>query len=71
MDDLQAIQIVEGEIKANVIEYDCAWQHLIDTGLVNQLQGWYGREAARRIAAGLSRPMLPTGGGSIDPRLTR
>ncbi len=73
MDDLKAIQIVEGEIVADEIERACAWQHLIDAGLVNQLQGWYGREASHRIAAGLSRPMLATGLGPnvIDTNLTR
>lgn len=36
--------------------HDAAWQHLIDTGVVWVLQGWYGREAARRIEEGLSAP---------------
>ncbi len=56
MDDLQAIRIIEGEIKVDEIEYADAWQHVIDTGLVDQLQGWYGRSAYARIQTGLSRP---------------
>lgn len=74
MDDLTAIQIVEGEIKASDVDYACAWQHLIDSGLVNQLQGWYGRQAYARIQSGLSRPMDPnTGPGprAFDTNLTR
>jgi hypothetical protein len=35
-------------------DIDAAWQFLIDTGLAFRLQGWYGRTAAARIAAGLS-----------------
>ena len=30
-----------------------AWQHLIDTGLAWQLQGWFGCQAAHLIQAGL------------------
>ena len=33
-----------------------AWQYLVDSGLVTQLQGWYGRTAAALIDAGLVRP---------------
>ena len=29
-----------------------AWQHLIDTGVVWQLNGWFGRTAAALIEAG-------------------
>jgi hypothetical protein len=32
------------------------FQHLIDTGLINRLQGMYGRRAQRLIDAGLLHP---------------
>lgn len=32
-----------------------AWQHLIDTGLAWELQGCFGRQAARLIEAGVCR----------------
>ena len=30
-----------------------AWQYLIDSGHVWELQGWYGRQAKRMIAMGV------------------
>lgn len=59
MNPLLAIQIIEGDINADDDTSDDdnsrtldAWQHLIDTGIVWQLQGWYGRTAARLIESG-------------------
>lgn len=54
--DLVAVQIVEGERPADDTTYYKAWQHLIDTGTVFQLQGWYGRTARDLIAQGKCQP---------------
>ena len=54
MDDYNAIGIAEGFIEADSDEhYISAWQHLIDTGLAWQLQGWFGRTAKYLIEQGL------------------
>ncbi len=57
MDNYTAMGIAEGFIESQnenqVIE---AWQHLVDTGIVWSLQGWYGRNAARLIENGVIRP---------------
>jgi hypothetical protein len=59
MDSFDAIMIAEGcmpppgdtpEEQGESIR--TAWQHLIDTGLVWQLQGWFGRFALHLIEAG-------------------
>ena len=54
MDQYQAIGIAEGFIECEdqdkVIE---AWQSLINTGICWQLQGWFGRSAARLIEEGI------------------
>lgn len=56
-DDYTAIGIAEGFIEADTQEYIAAWQHLVDTGLAWQLQGWFGRTAAGLIHAGyVKRP---------------
>ena len=48
-----AVRIVEGLEKANETEQLAAWQLLVDTGLVWQLQGSFGRQAANLIEQGL------------------
>lgn len=54
MNTTDAVGIAEGWIEADseeqIIE---AWQTLIDTGLAWQLQGWFGRTAARLIEDGI------------------
>ena len=54
MHNYLAVGIAEGFIEAaneeQVIE---AWQHLVDTGLAWQLQGWFGRTAVQLIKSGI------------------
>lgn len=54
MDNYTATGLAEGFIEAEsedqVIE---AWQHLIDTGMCWQLQGWFGRTARDLIESGI------------------
>ena len=54
MDDYTAVALTEGfqeaESEEQVIE---AWQHLHDTGLAYQLQGWVGRTAQALIEQGV------------------
>ena len=54
LDSYTATGLAEGFIEADseeqVIE---AWQYLIDTGLVWQLQGWFGRTATDLIERGI------------------
>ena len=53
MTNSQAIDIAEGFTEPESSEeYLAAWQHLIDTGLAWQLQGWFGRTAMRLVEAG-------------------
>ena len=48
-----AISIAEGIEDASIDAQLEAWQMLVDTGLVWQLQGWYGRTATLLIEQGL------------------
>ncbi len=70
MDNYTAMGICEGFIENDsedqLLE---AWQHLIDTGLAWQLQGWFGRTAADLIERGFCKATSgklgaggPTGG---------
>ncbi len=55
--DSDAVGIAEGWIPVDNAEQRLeAWQHLIDTGLCWQLQGWFGRTAVDLIERGLCRP---------------
>jgi len=59
--ELDAIGLAEGWIEPKGVETPeekdaiilKAWQHLIDTGLCWQLQGWFGRTAMWLIEEGL------------------
>lgn len=54
MDNYTAVGIAEGFIEADDEDQQIeAWQHLIDTGMVNMLQGWFGRMAERLIDEGI------------------
>ena len=52
MNTLEAILTIETDEGASEDEQIAAWQHLIDTGVVWTLQGWYGRGAVNLINAG-------------------
>ena len=53
MSDMEACLICEGAICADDDQVTAAWQHLIDTGLAWQLQGFFGRQAERLIQMGV------------------
>ena len=54
MDNFTAVGIAEGFVAAeNEDQVAEAWQHLHDTGLAYQLQGWFGRTAAALIEHGV------------------
>lgn len=54
MKTFKAIGLAEGFIEAESEEQIVeAWQHLVDTGLAWQLQGWFGRTAQRLIDEGV------------------
>ena len=52
MNPMEAIAVAEGCVEVEEEEYVEAWQFLLDTGLVWQLQGWFGRTAVPMIEAG-------------------
>ena len=57
MDNYTAVGLAEGFIESdNDKEIIKAWQHLINTGLVNNLQGFFGRTAKRLIERGICKP---------------
>lgn len=52
-DDLDAILYIEEEDQPDEETLVAAWQHLVDTGIVWKLQGFYGRNASQMIEAGI------------------
>ena len=56
MDRFDAVGIVEGWIETdNMSKSIEAWQYLIDTGLVWELPGWFGRRATALIESGVCK----------------
>ena len=53
MNDYDAVMIAEGVIEADNDRQIEAWQHLVDTGLAWNLQGWFGRTAINLIEQGV------------------
>jgi hypothetical protein len=53
MDTFTACMIAEGVDEATEEQQIEAWQHLVDTGVVWSLQGWYGRTAKLLIEEGV------------------
>ena len=54
MNNFTATGLAEGFIEAESEEQVIkAWQHLVDTGLVWSLQGWFGRTATQLIEQGI------------------
>ena len=54
---LDAVLIAEGEMEPTPsMSYVEAWQHLVNTGEVWKLQGWFGRAAFRMISQGTIDP---------------
>ena len=54
MTDYTAVALAEGFEEAESVEQTIeAWQHLIDTGLVWRLQGFFGRTAQALIDDGV------------------
>jgi hypothetical protein len=53
MDTYTAVGLAEGFIEGTEEEIIQAWQTLVDTGLAWTLQGFFGRQAAAMIEAGV------------------
>lgn len=52
--DYEAVGICEGFIEEeNEERIIAAWQHLVDTGMAWNLQGWFGRQAHSMIDDGI------------------
>ena len=56
IDTYRAIGLAEGWIETeDMNEIIQAWQHLHDTGVAYQLQGWFGRTAEALLERGVIR----------------
>jgi hypothetical protein len=52
----RALDLVEAVESSSIDDQISAWQELVNTGLVWQLQGWYGRTAEQLIVEGIIQP---------------
>lgn len=52
MNVFEAIMIIEGYEESDEVQIIEAYQHLLDTGIINHLQGAYGRNAMRLLEEG-------------------
>ena len=67
---MNAIMIAEGaEEPTEKMGYIDAWQHLVDTGEVWKLQGFFGRTAMRLISDGLITPVANAEDAETDKKL--
>ena len=53
MNLLEAVRVIEGDIKSTKQRRIHAWQWMIDEGHAWKLQGWYGRQATDLIEQGI------------------
>lgn len=53
MSNFTTVMIAEGVDQASRAQQICAWQQLIDSGMVWTLQGWFGRTATELIRQGI------------------
>jgi len=58
MNTLEAIEYIESQENPCHDTYLDSFQHLIDTGIVWTLEGWYGRTALYFIEKGLLKSAL-------------
>ena len=67
---MNAIMIAEGaEEPTEKMGYIDAWQHLVDTGEVWKLQGFFHRTAMRLISDGLITPVANAEDAETDKKL--
>ena len=59
MDNYRAVALAEGFEDGPEAEVLAAWQHLVDTGIAWQLQGWFGRSAAALLREGTIEARTP------------
>ena len=66
----KATMIAEGaEEPTEEMGYIDAWQHLVNTGEVWKLQGWFGRSAMRMISDGTITPVANVEDAETDKKL--